>query len=200
MTALRSLYDNQDAILSAIRELYLPEGFQCDITFGNGAFWKNIAGPELKFDLSPQVKGVITADSTAIPLRDNSLQNLVFDPPFLTYIRNDRIGNGNMVMAKRFSGYWTYQELEDHYKKTLVECARVLLKKGKMIFKCQDIVHNHKFHPTHINVVLWAQECGMYLKDMFILAAKHRLPAPNRAGKQRHARIFHSYFLVLEKK
>lgn len=28
---------------------------------------------------------------------------------------------------------------------------------------------------------------------------KHRLPSPNRLGVQRHARIFHSYFLVLQK-
>jgi hypothetical protein len=31
------------------------------------------------------------------------------------------------------------------------------------------------------------------------LTAKHRMPSPQK-GKQRHARIFHSYFLVLENK
>ena len=37
-----------------------------------------------------------------------------------------------------------------------------------------------------------------WLADLFVLPAKHRLPSPNRAGTQKHARIFHSYFLVLE--
>jgi len=199
MSVIRSLYDSQDAILSGIQELYLPDGYQCDITFGNGAFWKNLSQPELRFDISPQVSGVIAATSTNLPLRNESIQNIVFDPPFLTYIRNDRTGNGKMIMAQRFSGYWTYQELQDHYSQTLLECYRVLQKKGLLIFKCQDIVHNHRFHPTHVNVIMWAQDVGFRLKDMFVLAAKHRLPAPNRAGKQKHARIFHSYFLVLEK-
>jgi hypothetical protein len=34
---------------------------------------------------------------------------------------------------------------------------------------------------------------------MFILAANHRMPSPNRAGAQKHARIFHSYFLVFKR-
>lgn len=68
-----------------------------------------------------------------------------------------------------------------------------------MIFKCQDIIHNHRMHCTHSKVIAWAEECGMRLLDLFILAAKHRLPAPNRGGQQKHARIYHSYFLVFEK-
>jgi len=75
---------------------------------------------------------------------------------------------------------------------------RVLKKKGIMVIKCQDIIHNHKMHCTHVNVINWA--AGMFrLKDLFVLPAKHRMPSPNRKGVQKHARIFHSYFLVLEK-
>jgi hypothetical protein len=54
-------------------------------------------------------------------------------------------------------------------------------------------------HATHANVIEWAKDAGFRLKDLFILAAKHRMPSPNRKGKQKHARIFHSYFLVFEK-
>lgn len=200
MSVIRSVSDTQDTILAGIESLYLPDGYECDITYGNGAFWRNRKGPDLKFDISPQVDGVVAADSAKLPLRDSSLGNVVFDPPFLTYIRDERVGNGSMIMAKRFAGYWSYGQLTEHYQNTLKECSRVLKKKGILVFKCQDIVHNHKFHPTHINVIQWGAECGFSLKDLFVLAAKHRLPSPNRAGKQKHARIFHSYFLVLEKK
>jgi len=103
-----------------------------------------------------------------------------------------------MVMAKRFAGYWRYDELETHYRTTLQETARILKRGGILVFKCQDIIHNHKIHCTHANVLQWGAT-WFRLKDLFVLAAKHRMPSPNRAGTQKHARIFHSYFLVLER-
>jgi hypothetical protein len=103
-----------------------------------------------------------------------------------------------MVMGKRFSGYWTYKELTLHYKNTLSEAKRLLKKHGKLIFKCQDIVHNHRLHCTHANIINWADQAGLRLLDLFILMATHRMPSPNRQGKQKHSRIYHSYFLVFE--
>lgn len=199
---IKSIYDNQNDILEAIQTLHCPTGFECDITFGNGSFWKEILRPKFCFDIEPLYAGVVKANSIKLPLEDNILNNMVFDPPFLTYIKSGREGNGNMVMSKRFGGYWTYDELGEHYIATLMEAKRILKKKGVLIFKCQDIIHNHKMHCTHINVVLWAGQMGFRLKDLFILTAKHRMPVRAAAhGKQiqKHARIFHSYFLVLEK-
>lgn len=198
MNIIKSVYESQDDILEAIQTLHCPDGFQCDLTYGNGGFWKNIPEPELCFDKEPLKFQVVRSDSTSIPIEDGILDNLVFDPPFLTYVKNGRDhGNtGKMVMSKRFSGYWAYKELETHYKGTLREAARVLKKKGVMVFKCQDIIHNHKMHCTHVNVINWAEQAGFRLKDLFILSAKHRM---TRKVKQQHARIYHSYFLVLEK-
>ena len=146
--------------------------------------------------IDESLKDVTVASSDSIPLDDNSVSSFVFDPPFLTYIRAAREGNGNMVMSKRFSGYWRYDELENHYKATLDEAARVLKYKGIMVFKCQDIIH--KMHCTHANVINWSSNL-FRLKDLFVLAAKNRMPSPNRKGTQKHSRIFHSYFLVLER-
>lgn len=200
VAVIKSVYENQTDILKGIMTLYAPDGFDCDVTYGNGKFYKDLQPPNLKFDIDPQLPEVIEASSNKLPIADQTLKNVVFDPPFLTYVRAGRGGNGNMIMAKRFSGYWKYDELEEHYKTTLKETARVLIKGGFMIFKCQDIVHNHKLHCTHANVITWADEVGLRLQDLFILPAKHRMPSPNRGGSQKHARIFHSYFLVLQKK
>jgi hypothetical protein len=199
---IKSVYYDQSDILAAIMELCGISEFCADISYGNGKFYERISAPKLKFDISPQAEGVIQSSSTTLPLEDGKLKSIVFDPPFLTYVRDAREGNGNMVMAKRFGGYWRYDELESHYKKTLTEAARVLRKRGIMVFKCQDIIHNHKMHCTHANVINWAQDM-FRLKDLFILPAKHRMPIPQQEGtkkkKQKHARIYHSYFLVLEK-
>ena len=196
---VRSVYFDQDDILRGIMALHCPDGFDCDMTYGNGVFWKNLPQPRLKFDIDPQVAGVREACSRALPLEAESLRSVVFDPPFLTYVRDGREGNGSMVMARRFAGYWSYAELEDHYRATIREAHRILKPGGVMVFKCQDIIHNHKMHCTHANVIVWAESEGFRLLDLFILPAKHRLPSPNRVGRQKHARIFHSYFLVLER-
>lgn len=199
MSIIRSIYHDQQEVLRAIVALHAPAGFDCDLTYGNGGFWGNIPAPAHKFDIDPQVAGVVAACSTNVPLPDATLGSIVFDPPFLTYVRAGREGNGRMVMAKRFSGYWRYDELEDHYRETIRESRRLLRAGGLLVFKCQDIVHNHRLHPTHISVVGWAADHGFRLRDLFVLAARHRMPPPNRAGSQKHARIFHSYFLVLER-
>ena len=196
---IRSISDSQSEILNSIITLYCPDGFDADISYGNGVFYKSVPIPTEKFDIDPQIEGVTRADSQSLPLKDASIGSIVFDPPFLTYVRAGREGNGKMVMSGRYSGYWRYDELEAHYRGTLKECSRVLKKDGIMVFKCQDIIHNHKMHCTHANIIKWASDIGLKLKDLFILAANHRMPSPNRKGTQKHARIFHSYFLVLVK-
>ena len=196
---IKSVYYDQVDIIKSIMHLCNMDKFCADVTYGNGQFYKQIEKPTHRFDLDENLPDLTAScSSDRLPLDDSSIKSMMFDPPFLTYVRSAREGNGNMVMAKRFAGYWRYDELEAHYKATINEAHRVLSKKGVMVVKCQDIIHNHKMHCTHANVINWAQ--GMFrLKDLFILPAKHRMPSPNRKGTQKHARVFHSYFLVLEK-
>lgn len=197
---IQSVSYEQDYIIKSIMELCGLERFAVDMTYGNGGFWKKIEQPLFKYDIDPQTSDTQQASSIDLPLGDNSVDSVMFDPPFLTYIKQGR--EHNSIMGKRFSGYWRYEELETHYRQTINEAHRILAKKGIFVIKCQDIVHNHKLHPTHINVVNWSQ--GLFrLKDLFVLAAKHRMAVPQTEGTkkkvQKHARIHHSYFLVMEK-
>tara|TARA_R110000851_G_scaffold236513_1_gene389196 strand:- start:3605 stop:4210 length:606 start_codon:yes stop_codon:yes gene_type:complete len=199
---IRSVSYNQIEILQSIMTLCKIDRFDADVTYGNGKFYGEIERPLFKSDISPQVDDVFKCSSDSLPFSNGQINSLVFDPPFLTYIRDAREGNGSMVMAKRYGGYWKYDELELHYRKTLIEANRVLSKKGIMVFKCQDIIHNHKMHCTHLNVMEWSK--GLFrLKDLFILPAKSRMAIPQQEGTkkkvQKHSRIFHSYFMVLEK-
>jgi len=196
---LRSVYESQHDILRAIRTLHCSEGFDADLTFGNGSFWTQMPRPPHCFDITPLHPGVTQASSCALPLAARSLRSAVFDPPFLTYVKAGREHKGGKVaMTARFGGYYTYEELETHYRGTLQEARRVLRNGGVLIFKCQDIIHNHRMHCTHANVIAWAAERGFRLLDLFVLPAKSRMPSPQK-GTQRHARIFHSYFLVFER-
>lgn len=192
------MYFTQDEILSSIIRLHCPNGFDADLTFGNGSFWKRITRPSLCFDITPLKDGVMQSDSRELPLSDSSISSAVFDPPFLTYVRKGRAHNGKVAMSSRFGGYYRYDELEAHYRGTLKECNRVIRPLGRLIFKCQDVIHNHRMHCTHASVIQWAATEGFRLLDLFILAAKSRMPGPQK-GTQRHARVFHSYFLVFER-
>lgn len=195
---IRSVYDNNADALSAITKLHAPGGIQCDVTYGNGGFWKDRTPPEYKFDIQPLHPGVVKADSRNLPMEDGTLTSLVFDPPFITYVKQGREHDKKCVMSSRFGGYYTYSELEEHYESSLEEFRRVLQMRGVVVFKCQDIIHNHKMHCTHALVIKLAKRHGFRLLDLFVLAAKSRMPSPQK-GTQRHARIFHSYFLVFTK-
>jgi len=200
MMQIQSISFDQQYIIQAIMGLCGITHFDADLTYGNGGFWKNLPQPLLKFDIDPQTEDTVQANSTNIPVADGALASIMFDPPFLTYIKAGR--EHNSVMGKRFSGYWRYEELELHYRQTILEAYRLLTKKGIFVVKCQDIIHNHKMHCTHMNVVTWA--ANMFrLKDLFVLAAKHRMPMPESATinkrQQKHARVHHAYFLVLER-
>lgn len=196
---IRSVNYDQQEIIKSIMQLCEIDRFDADLTYGNGQFWKEIGKPLNRFDIDDSLSDLTSVcSSTQTPLADSSINSCMFDPPFLTYVRAGREGNGNMAMAKRFSGYWRYDELAEHYQQTAKEAGRIIAKKGIFVVKCQDIIHNHKMHCTHANMIQWCAE-WFRLKDLFILPAKHRMPSPNRAGSQKHARIFHSYFLVFER-
>ena len=197
---IKSVSSDQSEILAGIMDVCGIERFCCDITYGNGAFYKNIPEPRLKFDIDPQKPGVVAASSESLPIADQSLNTVVYDPPFLTYVRRGR--EHGSIMSRRFGGYWRYDELASNYRSSIRECHRVLRPGGILVFKCQDIIHNHKMHPTHINIVIWS--CGMFeLKDLYVLFKGHRIPIPEKAGErrrvQKHARIHHSYFLVMKR-
>jgi len=198
---VKSLYNNQFKILESIIKLHVEGStFDVDLTYGNGGFYKkNIPPPAIRLDIDPTLSNITKAcSSDNTGLNEKSVNSAVFDPPFLTYIRKQREGNSNMVMAKRFSGYWHLDELKKHYKSTIEEAARILKHKSIFVIKCQDIVHNHKLFCTHAEILQWAKS-NFRIKDLFIQCATHRMPAPNRKGTQKHARVFHSYWLVLQR-
>lgn len=190
---IKSYGFDQEEIIRDIMHLRGIERFDADVTYGNGAFYRNLPQPIHKFDIQPLAPDVEEADSGDIPLATGSVQSIMFDPPFLTYVSGGR--DHGSIMSKRFGGYWAYSELEEHYRRTIAEAARLISHRGTLVVKCQDIIHNHKMHPTHINVFNWASD-WFRLADLYVLLANRRLP---NTGTQQHARIHHSYFMVFER-
>ena len=99
---IRSIYDDQFKILNSILKLHMVETtFEVDLTFGNGGFYKKgIPEPQHRFDIDDTLPNITKAcNSNNTGLSEASVKSVIFDPPFLTYIKKQRTGNSNMVMS-----------------------------------------------------------------------------------------------------
>ncbi|MCM1530316.1 MAG: class I SAM-dependent methyltransferase [Alistipes sp.] len=198
---IKSISYDQGEIIRNILKLHVPEGkIDCDPTFSTGAFYRNtgIDAPALRFDISPQRSDVVKADARKLPLADNSISCIMLDSPFLaTKGKSLKNSNGNII-NRRFGVYPDEKSLHRCYSDMLAEAYRVLKPDGILVFKCQDKVSSGKQYMSHVYIMNEAVMIGFYPKDLFILLAKSRLVAAWQRN-QKHARKFHSYFLVFQK-
>ena len=112
---LRSISFDNDYILQSIIDLHCPDGIDLDPTYSIGGFYfGSIQKPKFKFDINPRVPSVIPADSSKLPIKDNSIKSIIFDPPFL-------IGGGkDYRMSKRYSSiYGGWNQLKKFYSNCL---------------------------------------------------------------------------------
>lgn len=195
-------YD-QTEIINTILQLHVPSHkIDCDITYSKGNFYKNgsVPQPAHKFDIQPQTKDTIMADARNLPLEANSINCVMFDPPFLATTGKSLMSNdGSNKINKRFGVFPSESELHRFYVDVLIEVHRVLNDKGILIFKCQDKVSSGKQYMSHCFIWQEAIKVGYYPKDLFILLAKNRIVADWQVRNQKNARKYHSYFWVFEK-
>lgn len=194
---IKTISYDQEEIIQNIIDLHCKDGIQLDPTYSKGVFYKNIKSPELKFDLIPQVKDCVQSNANNLPLKNNSVKSMMFDPPFIVGFKEN--SNPTGIMGERFHGFKNIKELWKWYDECILEFSRILDKKGILIFKCQDTVSSGKQWLSHVHIINEAEKNGFYTKDLFVLLAKSRIKGHNH-NKQKHARKFHSYFIVFEKK
>lgn len=201
-TVIKSIDYDQNNILKNIIKLHIPKGvIDCDITYSKGNFYKQgIERPEHIFDKFPQSDEVKLLGDT-IPLENESIDSIVIDLPFVVggikKVHDYR--EGSCIIAKRFEQYHSMKELFNSYEHWIQESYRVLKPNGVLVFKCQDTVSAKKQYLIHVTSIIEMSKCGFYIKDLINLAAKNRIISPKH-NNQQHARKYHSYFLVAEKK
>ena len=198
---IKTVSDNQTEIIQNILKLYAPNGIDCDPTYSLGKFYDNtgIKPPQYKFDINPQLPDVVPADARHLPLTNQSINCLMFDPPFLATTGSslNNPSNNNKINC-RFGVYPNEPALHQFYQDAIIEAHRILKPNGIFIFKCQDKVSSSKQYLSHVYIINKAVECGFYPEDLFILTAKNRLIA-NWQKNQKHARKYHCYFIVFRK-
>ena len=198
---IQTLRYDQEVIIQDILKLHSPNGvIDVDLTYSVGKFYKGaIAQPRYKFDIDPQLPGVVYGCATEIALPDDSVGTIMFDPPFLATTGPSLKKKSGNIINKRFGVFPNEKDLHVFYSRVLRETYRVVKNDGILIFKCQDKVSSGKQYFSHCYIFNEAVSIGWFAKDLFILGAKNRVVA-NWQRKQKHARKYHSYFWVFKKR
>tara|TARA_Y100000592_G_scaffold47300_1_gene75173 strand:+ start:5918 stop:6604 length:687 start_codon:yes stop_codon:yes gene_type:complete len=196
---IKSISHDQHEIIKNIQDMFVPGGFELDPTYSKGKFYvpNDICEPKLKFDLYPQDEQTIKASAECLPIDDGTISSIMFDPPF---VAGHTKAKPTGIIGERFHGFRYVSDLWEWYDKCLIEFNRILKKDGILAFKCQDTVSSGKNWFSHCYIMERALVHGFYPRDMFVLLAKSRIIGHNHRNTQNHARKFHSYFWVFEKK
>ncbi len=193
---IKSFSFDQHEILRNIIHLYVPQvKFQVDATYGYGIFYKTIPAPEYKFDVEPKKNGVTKCDCRHMPLENNSVHSVMFDPPF---VLTDHKNSEHYLMQKRYSGFKLISELREMYNSSIQEFARVLKPGGVLVIKCQDMTHGKKNYFIHNEIISMTAAANFMELDLFILLSNNRFSG--RIKQQRTARKHHCYFMVFRKR
>lgn len=202
-TLIKTISYDQSEIIKWILQLHVPNHkIDCDPTYSKGNFYNNtgVTPPKYKFDIFPQSKDVEYGDSRKLPLGNESIECMMFDPPFLaTTGKSLKTDDDSNKINKRFGVYPSEKELHQFYIDSMKEAYRVLKDNGILIFKCQDKISSGKQYMSHCFIYNEAVKIGFYPKDLFVLLAKNRLIADWQTKNQKNARKFHSYFWVFDK-
>lgn len=198
-----ALQGSNAEMFPSILELYVPKGgVVADVTYGKGAFWRDVPRTDYELRATDLRTGV---DCRALPYSDGSLDCVVLDPPYMhTPGGTAHEGHQNFEgyyrnNASETSGPKYHEAVLDLYYRAGNEARRVLRDGGILIVKCQDEVCAGKQRLTHVEIVVEYARYGFVAEDCFVLMRTNR-PGVSRILKQQHARKNHSYFMVFRKK
>lgn len=190
-----SLSFDQDKILRDIMRLYLKgQAFDADVTYSAGVMWRKLPQPARKYDINPQTPDTLQASCNKLPLDNESLGSIMFDPPFMP---THSVNNPGKIKA-RFTSFGSVSEMWELYCNALEEFWRVLRPEGVVVVKCQDTVSASRNHFSHFEIESCARELGYEQLDLFVLGSK-RVLISSTWKTQQHARKNHSFFLVFQK-
>lgn len=195
-------------VFSKILDLHVKLGAKiADVTYGKGAFWRNVITSKYQLVATDLTKGV---DCRKLPFKDSSFDVVVFDPPYMEGFFRDKqeskagAGSHKSFQDQYTSGDETYKQRKwqdavlELYEEGGKEALRVLGSNGVLIIKCQDAVSGNRQHLTHVDIIQVYAEFGFFCKDLFVVVRPNK-PGMSRVIKQIHARKNHSYFLVFVK-
>lgn len=195
--------NNPDAFANLLRLYTRPGMTIADVTYGKGVFWKNVDRSLYDLHLTDLVTDGV--DCRALPYSNDSLDALVFDPPY-------RYVEKKSTAAHTDQQYQLISTLRDTaapetrpgidgvldlYRDGITEAARVVRKGGYVFVKCQDTAGDGRQRWVHVDVMGYCEDVGLTPVDLAVVVT-HR-PPPTRWKIQRSLKKAHSYFIVARK-
>lgn len=173
-----------------IMEMYVSVGATvADVTYGKGVFWRNIPKDRYNLLATDLQTGI---DFSRLPYESQSVDALVLDPPYMH--------GGATVKASINECYknqnTSHASVVRLYAAGILEAARVLKKKGRIIVKTQDEIESGKQRLTHVELISILESFGFLILDVFVLL-QPSIPAM-REQYQKSARKNHSFAIVGE--
>ena len=191
-------------VFPKILDLYVPPGsVVADVTFGKGAFWRNVPADRYQLLATDIQEGV---DCRDLPYSDGSIDCVVLDPPYmhspggtahLSHSPFEEHYRNNASKSPADSKY--HQAVLDLYFAAGREAYRVLRERGVLIVKCQDEVCANRQRFTHVEIMEEYDRLGFVAEDLLVVVRNNR-PGVSRTIRQVHARKNHSYFIVFWKR
>ncbi len=196
--------DGNGGVFSQVLDLYVPAGSRvADVTFGRGAFWKEIPPAKYVLLASDIETGV---DCRDLPHADGSVDCVVLDPPYMHSPGGTAHASGHRPMEAYYrnnrpnrTGKKYHEAVLELYADAGKEAYRVLRPRGVFVVKCQDEVCSNRQRLTHMEITQQYQDQGFVVEDLFVVVRANS-PGVSRAVRQVHARKNHSYFLVFWKR
>jgi SAM-dependent methyltransferase len=170
-----------------------------DATVNRGRFWEGSKWKVVGMDINPKFKPDIVADNRAMPLKDDSFDVIVYDPPHIPNQGKDKKKDFNdrfgLVLKSPATNGYNFTHL---YPPFVAEAHRVLRKEGILLCKIADYVHGHRFQWAHIELIRAAEQVGFTACDCIVKIRKGPIVDP-RWKTAHHARRHHCYWLVFRK-
>lgn len=211
-TVVKNISTDQSEILQWIMDMHNNgDPFECDITASELKFYGDRPGskycipvPKILMDVYPMQEGTIKITPfEKLPLEDGSIASIVVDLPFVCSPKTCKSvlekKEGSNLISNRFSSWYPMQEGYENIYWWMNECKRVLKPDGTLVWKIQSSVSGGLQHLLSEFSALCAADCGLYIKDQFLLQAKARLISASKIKKQSHARKYTSTFWVFKK-
>lgn len=201
-TELTSVANSDGGILSSLIGLHAPakNPIIADCTYGNGRIWKGCEyQPDYRFD---QRRKAVTAqaDFRQLPIKANTLDVLVFDPPHLP--GTAKAANYDHVWADQYGidgGFRGDDNVAGLFAPFLQEARRVLYPGGLILAKLADIIHNHAYQWQQVAFVVACSQLGLKPIDMAIKVRKNPSQESGLWERQYHLRRRHSYWIAVQR-
>lgn len=184
----------------------IPNPIIVDVCHNTGKMWNGCKyKPNIKMDINIDFKPDVISDFRNIPLKNNSIDIIVFDPPYLptdgdsenaSKIYKERFGiTGNNFQAQ---DYRTKNNISDCFIPFLKEAKRILKSNGIILAKLGDIIHSSIYQWHSVDFVNACKELNLNPDDLRIMYRTHVMNSG--AWKNiNHLRKNHVYWFLVKK-